>query len=117
VITTSGTGCSLTTSLLASFADMSAEDLVYGRPTLQCTCCGTPFVSSAYQARYCSVTCRLREQKRRLRAQTKQAKALRHQGHSLRQIAASVGQPLAIVKGWLGSAKGKPASNVGGSER
>jgi hypothetical protein len=104
-------------SLLASFADMFAEDLVYGRPTLQCTCCGTPFVSSAYQARYCSVACRLREQKRRLRAQTKQAKALRAQGQSLRQIAASVGQPLAIVKGWLGRAKGKPASNVGGSER
>jgi len=56
-------------SLLASFADMFAQDLVYGRPTLQCTCCGTPFVSSAYQAQYCSVPCRLREQKRRLRAQ------------------------------------------------
>jgi hypothetical protein len=104
-------------SLLASFADMSAEDLVYGRPTLQCTCCGTPFVSSAYQARYCSVLCRLREQKRRLRAQMKQAKALRAQGQSLRQIAASVGQPLVTVKRWVGSAKGKPTSNVGGSEQ
>jgi hypothetical protein len=81
-------------SLLASFADMFAQDLVYGRPTLQCTCCGTPFVSSAYQARYCSETCRLREQKRRLRAQMKQAKALRAQGQSLQQIAASVGQPV-----------------------
>ena len=80
-------------SLLASFADMFAQDLVYGRPTLQCICCGTPFVSSAYQARYCSTACRLREQKRRLRAQMKQAKALRAQGQSLRQIAASVGQP------------------------
>jgi hypothetical protein len=90
-------------SLLASFADMFAQDLVYGRPTLLCTCCRTPFVSSAYQAKYCSVTCRLREQKRRLRAQMKQAKALRAQGQSLRQIAASVGQPLLIVKGWLGT--------------
>jgi hypothetical protein len=88
-------------SLLASFADMFAQDLVYGRTTLQCACCGTLFVSSAYQAQYCSVTCRLREQKRRLRAQMKQAKALRAQGQSLRQIAASVRQPLGIVKGWL----------------
>jgi hypothetical protein len=88
-------------SLLASFADMFAQDLVYGRPTLQCTCCGTPFVSSAYQAQYCSVTCRLRGQKRRLRAQMKQAKALRAEGQSLRQIAVSVDQPLVVVKGWL----------------
>ncbi|MCU1338458.1 MAG: hypothetical protein JWO19_4039 [Bryobacterales bacterium] len=93
-------------SLLASFADMFAQDLIYGRPTLQCTCCGTPFVSSAYQARYCSKTCRLREQKQRLRAQMKRAKAFRAQGQSLRQIAASVGQPLARVKRWLRSAKG-----------
>jgi hypothetical protein len=100
-------------SLLASFADMFAQDLVYGRRALQCTCCGTLFVSSAYQARYCSKTCRLRDQKRRLRAQIKQAKALRAQGQGLRQIAASVGQPLAIVKGWLGSAKGKPESRRG----
>jgi hypothetical protein len=93
-------------SLLASFADMFAQDLVYGRPTLQCTCCGAPFVSSAYQARYCSTACRLREQKRRLRAQMKQAKALRAQGRSLQQIAASVGQPRVRVKRWLRSAKG-----------
>lgn len=88
-------------SLLASFAEMFAQDLIYGRPTLQCICCGTPFVSGAYQAQYCSVPCRLREQKRRLRAQMKQAQNLRAQGKSLRQIAASVSQPLAIVKGWL----------------
>jgi hypothetical protein len=94
-------------SLLASFADMFAQDLVYGRPVLQCACCGTPFVSSAYQAQYCSVTCRLREQKRRLRAQMKQAKALRAQGQSLRQIAASVGQPVVIVKGWFAGVQGK----------
>jgi len=66
---------------------MFAQDLVYGRTTLPCTCCGTPFVLSAYHAQYYSVTCRLREQKRRLRAQMKQAKALRAQGQSLRQIA------------------------------
>jgi hypothetical protein len=100
-------------SLLASFADMFVQDLVYGRRVLPCTCCGTLFVSSAYQARYCSVTCRLREQKRRLRAHMKQAKTLRAQGQSFRQIAASVGQPLAIVKAWLGSTKGKPESRRG----
>jgi len=88
-------------SLLASFAEMFAQDLMYGRPTLQCICCGTPFVSGAYQALYCSVPCRLREQKRRLRAQMKQAQNLRAQGKTLRQIAVSVSQPLAIVKGWL----------------
>jgi nitrogen-specific signal transduction histidine kinase len=80
---------------------MFAQDLLYGRTILQCTSCGTLFLSSAYQAQYCSVTCRLREQKRRLRAQMKQAKALRAQGQSLRQIAAAVRQPLGTVKGWL----------------
>jgi|GEM_PF-1952913 len=101
-------------SLLASFADMFAQDQLYHRPILQCICCGTPFVSGAYQAKYCSETCRLREQKRRLRAQMKHASALRAEGQSLKQIAAAVSQPLAIVKGWLRSAKGKPGPNVGG---
>jgi hypothetical protein len=100
-------------SLLASFADMFAQDLVYGRTILQCTCCGILFVSSAYQARYCSVTCRLREQKRRLRAQMKQAVVLRAQGQSLRQVAASIGQPLEIVKNWTASARGKTRINGG----
>jgi predicted nucleic acid-binding Zn ribbon protein len=86
-------------SLLASFADMFAQDQLYHRPMLQCIGCGTPFVWSAYQAKYCSETCRLREQKRRLRAQMKQARALRAEGRSLRQIAEAVTQPLAIVKG------------------
>jgi hypothetical protein len=100
-------------NLLASFADMFAQDQLYHRPTLQCICCGTPFVSSAYQALYCSVPFRLREQKRRLRSQMKQARALRADGRSLPQIAAAVNQPLAIVKGWLGSAKRKPKLNAG----
>jgi len=88
-------------SLLASFADMFAQDQVFGQATIQCTCCGTPFVSNAYQAKYCSVTCRMREQKRNLRAQMKNAKALRSQGQSLREIAAELKQPLVTVKGWL----------------
>lgn len=102
--------------LLASFADMFAQDLIYGRTIMQCACCGELFVSSAYQAKYCSVACRLRGQKRRLRSQIKQAKVLRAQGQSLRQIAAEVGQPLVIVKRWLGSAKGTLASNVDARE-
>src|SRR5579871_1394668 len=88
-------------SLLASFADMFAQDLAYGRYTLQCVCCGTPFVSSAYQARYCSELCRLRDQKRRVRAQMKLAKSLRAEGKTVREIAAAVKQPTAIVKRWL----------------
>jgi hypothetical protein len=103
-------------SLLASFADMFAQDLIYGRTLLQCACCGELFVSSAYQAKYCSVACRLRGQKRRLRSQIKQANVLRAQGQSLQEIAAEVGQPLVIVKRWLGSAKKKLASNVDARE-
>jgi hypothetical protein len=95
-------------SLIASFADMFVEDLLFGRTIVRCSCCGTLFVSSNYQAHYCSFLCRLREQKRRLRAQMKQAKALRAQGQSLRQIAAIVGQPREIVKRWLGSLKTEP---------
>ncbi len=88
-------------SLLASFAEMFAQDLLFGRVILQCTCCGTHFVSSAYQAQYCSVPCRLRKQKRRLRAQMKHARRLRSEGQKLRQIASTIGQPIAMVKGWL----------------
>ena len=100
-------------SLIATFADMFMQDWAYRRTILQCRCCREHFVSSAYQAQYCSVPCRLREQKRRLRAQMKQAKALRAQGQSLRQIAAILGQSREIVKGWLGSVKRKPGSNKG----
>jgi hypothetical protein len=60
-----------------------------------------PSFCGAYQARYCSVACRLQEQKRRLRKQMSEAKALRAQGQSLKRIAATVGQPLAIAKAWL----------------
>jgi hypothetical protein len=92
-------------SLLASFADMFVEDLLFGRMIIRCTSCGTQFMSSSYQAQYCSVKCRFRQQKRRLRAQMKHAKALRAGGQSLRQIAATVQQPLGTVKGWLASVK------------
>jgi hypothetical protein len=94
-------------SLLASFADMFAQDLVFKQPTLRCSCCGIPFVSSAYQVKYCSVTCRLRQQKRHLRAQIRSAKALRAQGQSVPQLAAALSQSLVIIRGWLRNKKGK----------
>ncbi|HEV8635463.1 MAG TPA: hypothetical protein VG370_14650 [Chloroflexota bacterium] len=45
-------------SLLASFAVMAYLDLTEGRRVLDCEVCGRPFVSAAYQARYCSARCR-----------------------------------------------------------
>jgi hypothetical protein len=53
-------------SLLASLAIMMLEDLTYGR-ALQCPGCGRPFVSGAYQARFCSARCRWVVQKREYR--------------------------------------------------
>jgi hypothetical protein len=56
----------VTSSLLASLATMMLEDLTYGRALL-CAGCGRPFVSGAYQARFCSVRCRWAVQKREYR--------------------------------------------------
>jgi hypothetical protein len=53
----------VTSSLLASLATMMVEDLTNGRALL-CGACGRPFVSGAYQARFCSVRCRWACQKR-----------------------------------------------------
>ena len=52
-------------SLLASLTMMMAEDLSIGR-SVQCLC-GQLFVSSAYQARYCSRRCRWRFEQRKHR--------------------------------------------------
>ncbi len=57
----------VTSSLLASLATTMLEDLTYGR-ALECPGCGHPFVSGAYQAKFCSVRCRWAEQKRASRA-------------------------------------------------
>src|SRR5258708_31854402 len=94
-------------SLLASFAEMFAQDLQYQLPLRQCIACGTPFVSPAYQAKYCSVTCRLREQKRHLRRQMKEAAALHAAGQDVLNIAAALGQERSVVRGWLKRAKRK----------
>jgi hypothetical protein len=100
-------------SLISSFAEMLAQDLVFGGSLLQCVSCGTPFVSSAYQAAYCSKTCRLRDRKRRLRAQMKEARALRSQGQTTKQIAATLGQDRKIVRGWVSKSTTRPGRSPG----
>src|SRR3954464_3707809 len=85
-------------------AEMFAQDIAYGRATRLCQCCQLPFVSSAYQARYCSPNCRQLQQKRNVRKQAKEARSLRAQGQTIRQIASALGQDLHIVKGWLAKA-------------
>lgn len=45
-------------SLLASYAMMAYLDLVAGKRILACDTCDKPYVSGAYQARYCSERCR-----------------------------------------------------------
>ncbi len=69
-----------TPSLLASFAEMFAQDLTYGRTTRLCEGCQLPFVSSAYQARFCSPKCRWRHNKRKLRQKPKPVKRRPGQG-------------------------------------
>jgi hypothetical protein len=55
-------------SLLGSFAMMALLDLTEGWRLRECPMCRRPFVSDAWQARYCCVRCRLRAQKRAHRA-------------------------------------------------
>ncbi len=59
------------TSLLGSFAMMALLDLTESRKVLTCEKCGKLFVTRAYQAKYCSSTCRYTAQKRRHRAKRK----------------------------------------------
>jgi hypothetical protein len=54
-------------SLLSSFGRMAVQDLSAGMRVLRCDCCGGPFVTSSYQARYCSQACGWRQRKRRTR--------------------------------------------------
>jgi hypothetical protein len=88
-------------SLLASFVEMFAQDQAFDRPTLECACCHTPFVSSSYLAQYCSLACRYRQQKRNVRQKIRQARDLRKQGHKVRQIAAALDVQPQLVKHWL----------------
>jgi hypothetical protein len=58
-------------SLLSSFARMALQDISAGRRIALCDCCGSPFVTSGYQARYCSQPCGWKHRKRRARLQMK----------------------------------------------
>jgi hypothetical protein len=55
-------------SLLSALAAMAIEDLALGASIRDCLGCGKPFVSTAYQALYCSPNCAWRDRKRKARA-------------------------------------------------
>jgi hypothetical protein len=57
----------LATSLLGALAMMALLDLTESRRVITCSTCGRISVTRAYQARYCSPTCRNTAQKRRHR--------------------------------------------------
>ena len=59
-------------SLLTCMAIMALQDLTQQRKVLNCENCQKPFVTDAYQARYCSDTCRRTAQKRRYRQRLKE---------------------------------------------
>jgi hypothetical protein len=88
-------------SLISAFMQMAFQDALAGRYRLQCLACHAPFVSSAYQARYCSEQCRHRQQKRDLRAQISQVKQMAKGGSKPTDIALAMHKPVAMVKGWL----------------
>ena len=90
-----------TPSLLASFAEMFAQDMAYRRTTRLCECCQLPFVASAHQARYCSSVCRRRQQKRNVREKANQARSLRAQGETILEIALC-SRPRRAARGALG---------------
>jgi hypothetical protein len=54
-------------SLLSAFAKMACRDLTAGCSEHRCSCCGKPFISAAYQSKYCSTTCQWKDSKRRSR--------------------------------------------------
>jgi hypothetical protein len=55
-------------SLLSLFGRMLIQDISAGKRILRCDCCGSPFVTDNYQARYCSRRCGFRIRQRRSRA-------------------------------------------------
>ncbi len=67
----------LATSLLGALAMMALLDLTESRRVMTCHTCRRIFVTKAYQAAYCSTTCRNTAQKRRHRAKRKR---LEHEG-------------------------------------
>jgi predicted RNA-binding Zn ribbon-like protein len=65
----------VSTSLIGSLAMMAHLDQIGRHRVLRCANppCSHLFVTSAYQAEYCSIKCREAAQKRRYRARTKEA--------------------------------------------
>lgn len=55
-------------SLLSSYARMALQDISAGMRILRCDGCREPFVTSAYQSRYCSQRCAWKHRKRKARA-------------------------------------------------
>ena len=88
-------------SLLASFAEMLVTDIMGGKRIQRCECCEAPFISEAYQARYCSERCRLRQQKRNLRARMKEARALYLEGKDIHQISRRLQYAPEIIQRWV----------------
>jgi len=54
-------------SLLSAFARMALQDMSSGMRILRCDCCGGPFATSAYQARFCTTKCAWKYRKRKAR--------------------------------------------------
>lgn len=54
-------------SLLCSFTQMALQDVSAGMRLLHCDCCRALYVTSAYQARYCSQRCAWKQRKRNSR--------------------------------------------------
>jgi hypothetical protein len=61
-----------TKSLLATYAMMAYLDILAGKRTLACDTCSKPYVSGAYQARYCSDRCRNTALKRAYRSRLRE---------------------------------------------
>lgn len=72
-------------SLLASYAIMAFLDLTDGKPVRCCDVCAKPYVSGAYQARYCSARCRQTATQRayRLRARQRAVDASEPEGRTI----------------------------------
>jgi hypothetical protein len=64
-------------SLPASYAMMAYLDLIDGKRILGCDTCGKPYVSGAYQARYCSDRCRNTALKRAYRNRLRERDGMR----------------------------------------
>jgi len=80
-------------------------DLLAGKRSLYCECCGLPYLWQSYQQRYCETACRLRQQKRNLRAHIKQARASFLKGQTIRQISKTLGEAPESVQRWVAGLK------------